>query len=115
MYQAGPFIRSLVEGKSPNVIETIGSKLDLLSRAILTGTKFAREAMTDLLKFTFNLLLHYPKVRARGLILPSLPARSTSRQLVDDSDSNDTKVMGDCWSDRLDGCVSQFHLLERIY
>ncbi|KAI0751663.1 guanine nucleotide exchange factor [Daedaleopsis nitida] len=84
--QSGILIKSMVEGKSPNITEVIGNKLDLLSRAILAGTKFAREAMTDLLKFTFNLLLHYPK-------------------LVDDSKSNDTKVMGDCWSDRLDGIL----------
>ena len=63
MSSAATFIRSLVEGKSPNIIELIGNKLDLLSRAILSGAKFSREAMTDLLKFTFNLLLHYPKVR----------------------------------------------------
>ncbi|KAI1788919.1 guanine nucleotide exchange factor [Ganoderma leucocontextum] len=86
MSSAATFIRSLVEAKSPSIIELIGNKLDLLSRAILSGAKFSREAMTDLLKFTFNLLLHYPK-------------------LVDDPDSNETKVMGDCWSDRLDGIL----------
>ncbi|EJF63137.1 hypothetical protein DICSQDRAFT_146110 [Dichomitus squalens LYAD-421 SS1] len=83
---AGTFIRSLVETKSPSITEVIGSKLDLLTRAILSGTKLAREAMTDLLKFTFNLLLHYPK-------------------LVDDSNANETKVMGDSWSERLDGIL----------
>ncbi|KAI0329912.1 hypothetical protein GY45DRAFT_821832 [Cubamyces sp. BRFM 1775] len=87
---AGDFIRSLVEAKPPghpaNIMEIIGGKLDVLTRGILTGTRFAREAMTDLLKFTFNLLLHYPK-------------------LVDDSNKQETKVMGDCWSDRLDGIL----------
>ncbi|RPD62146.1 hypothetical protein L227DRAFT_523828 [Lentinus tigrinus ALCF2SS1-6] len=85
-FQAGTFIRSLVESKSPSITEVIGKQLDLLSRAILSGTKLAREAMTDLLKFTFNLLLHYPK-------------------LVDESNTDDTKVIGDCWSDRLDGIL----------
>ena len=61
MVHAGTYIRTMVESKSLGVIDVIGSKLDLLSRAILAGTKLAREAMTDLLKFTFNLLLHYPK------------------------------------------------------
>ncbi|KAI8984908.1 guanine nucleotide exchange factor [Trametes punicea] len=90
MYHAGEFIKSLVEAKPSahpgNITEIIGTKLDVLTRGILTGAKFSREAMTDLLKFSFNLLLHYPK-------------------LVDDSNKNETKVMGDCWSDRLDGIL----------
>ncbi|KAI0829238.1 guanine nucleotide exchange factor [Trametes gibbosa] len=90
-FSASDFIKSLVETKPPghpaNVPEMIGGKLDALTRAILIGSKFAREAMTDLLKFAFNLLLHYPK-------------------LVDQfSNKNETKVMGDCWSDRLDGIL----------
>ncbi|KAI0706917.1 guanine nucleotide exchange factor [Cerioporus squamosus] len=85
-FQAGTLIKSIVESKSPSITEVIGKQLDLLTRAILTGTKLAREAMTDLLKFTFNLLLHYPK-------------------LVDDSNTDDPKVIGDCWSDRLDGIL----------
>ena len=63
MHAAGALIKSIVEAKYPSITDVIGSKLDMLSRAILSGTKFAREAMTDLLKFTFNLLLHYPRVR----------------------------------------------------
>ncbi|KAI0366244.1 hypothetical protein BV20DRAFT_1124446 [Pilatotrama ljubarskyi] len=91
MLSAGDFIKSLVEAKPPghpgNITEIVGSKLEVLTKAILSSAKFAREAMTDLLKFTFNLLLHYPK-------------------LVDDSNNkNEVKVMGDCWSDRLDGIL----------
>lgn len=109
MLSAGDFIRSLVEAKPPghpaNVIEIIGTKLDVLTKGILTGTKFAREAMTDLLKFTFNLLLHYPKVSA-PIAVVRLYLLTRSHQLVDEtSNKNETKVMGDCWSDRLDGCV----------
>ena len=61
---SGPsFIQTLVEEKyhGRTVVEIIGGKLDSLTVAILSGTKMAREAMSDLLKFTFNLLLHYPK------------------------------------------------------
>ncbi|KAI0759715.1 guanine nucleotide exchange factor [Trametes elegans] len=88
---AADFIRSLIDAKPPghpaNITEIIGVKLDVLTKGILTGVQFARQAMTDLLKFTFNLLLHYPK-------------------LVDDSNNkNEVKVMGDCWSDRLDGIL----------
>ncbi|KAL1938647.1 hypothetical protein VTO73DRAFT_11462 [Trametes versicolor] len=91
IFAAGELIKSLVESKPAghpgNVIEIIGTKLDHLTRGILTGTKFAREAMTDLLKFTFNLLLHYPKI------------------VDESSNTNEPKVMGDCWSDRLDGIL----------
>ncbi|EMD31814.1 hypothetical protein CERSUDRAFT_162619 [Gelatoporia subvermispora B] len=94
---SGDFIRSLVEAKPPghsgNVIEIIGSKLDLLSRSIQGSMKLAREAMTDLLKFTFNLLLHYPKI-------------------VDESEGtplkaggDPVKVIGDSWHERLDGIL----------
>ncbi|RPD56809.1 hypothetical protein L226DRAFT_574158 [Lentinus tigrinus ALCF2SS1-7] len=61
-FQASTFIRSLVESKSPCITEVIGKQVDLLSRAILSGTKLACEAMTDLSNFTFHLLLHYPKL-----------------------------------------------------
>lgn len=44
------------------MVDIIDAKLDLLTTAILSGTKLAREAMSDLLKFAFNLLHHYPKV-----------------------------------------------------
>lgn len=62
---AGPYIQYLVEtrhGSGTSIVEIISGKLDLLTVGILTGAKFAREAMTDLLKLTFNILLHYPKV-----------------------------------------------------
>jgi hypothetical protein len=49
-------------GNGGSIIEIIGAKLDFLTIGILSGAKLAREAMTDLLKFTFNILLHYPKV-----------------------------------------------------
>lgn len=66
MYQAKDFIRFIVErkplGNVSNTLEIIGAKLDLLSKGIIQSTKLAREAMTDLLKFTFNILVHYPKV-----------------------------------------------------
>jgi hypothetical protein len=43
-------------------VDIIGNKLDALIANILANTKMAREAMVDLLKFVFNLLVHYPKV-----------------------------------------------------
>ena len=62
----GEFIRNLVEGKlsghHSNIVDIISSKLDSLLGNILASEKMAKEAMSDLLKMTFNLLLHYPKV-----------------------------------------------------
>ncbi|KAI0786524.1 guanine nucleotide exchange factor [Abortiporus biennis] len=91
IHSASEFIQSLVEGKvasnSPRVAEIISTKLDLLLSKLLVSEKMAREAITDLLKMAFNLLLHYPK-------------------LVDNSTTNEeTKVMGDCWSDKLDSML----------
>lgn len=66
MASSSDYIRSLVEMKSPghhgNIIEIIGSKLDSLTSSILASEKMAREAMSEVLKMSFNLLLHYPKV-----------------------------------------------------
>lgn len=41
----------------------MGTKLENLTSSILGSEKMAREAMSELLKALFNLLLHYPKVR----------------------------------------------------
>ncbi|KAJ6544071.1 guanine nucleotide exchange factor [Mycena capillaripes] len=75
------FITSLVEDKrhGNTVVDIIGGKLDLLIVSLLSGTKMAREALVDVLKFTFNILMHYPK-----------------------SLEGDSKVIGDNWSPKLD-------------
>ncbi|KAI0734889.1 guanine nucleotide exchange factor [Fomitopsis betulina] len=90
------FIRALVEtkpvGHPSNIVEIIGAKLDSLSRSIRSSAKLSREAMTDLLKFTFNLLLHYPKIAI------------DSEEIATGSE-DDAKVMGDCWNERLDGIL----------
>ncbi|KIP10594.1 hypothetical protein PHLGIDRAFT_101008 [Phlebiopsis gigantea 11061_1 CR5-6] len=92
MASAADYIRHLVEHKPPghhgNIIEIVAAKLDSLTTSILASEKMAREAMSELLKAAFNLLLHYPR-------------------LVDDgpSGSDGRKVMGDSWSERLDGIL----------
>lgn len=55
----------LVENKynGHTVVEIIGTKLDLLLINVQSSTRMAKEAMTDLLKFTYNFIHHYPKVR----------------------------------------------------
>ncbi|KAF7330941.1 hypothetical protein MVEN_02434000 [Mycena venus] len=81
-----PFITSLVEEKrnGNTVVDVIAGKLDLLIVSLLSGAKMSKEAMVDVLKFTFNILMHYPK---------SL-----------ESTSDDKKVIGDNWSPKLDPC-----------
>ena len=63
---AGPFIVSIVErkpsGRAHSLVEILGLRLESLTTALLSGTKMAREAIVDLLKFAFNILTHYPKV-----------------------------------------------------
>uniref|UniRef100_A0A0W0GBU0 Uncharacterized protein n=1 Tax=Moniliophthora roreri TaxID=221103 RepID=A0A0W0GBU0_MONRR len=69
------FILSLVEEKhhGRTIIEIISNKLDLTMGSLLAGRKSAREAMTDLLKFTFNILFLYPKmINANGDWSPRL-------------------------------------------
>ena len=70
----------------------------------------AREAIVDLLKFTFNILTHYPKVCVLLAISPLI--FSYTFQLVDcdnigesGGSSDSVKVLGEYWSDRLDGFV----------
>ncbi|EGO01490.1 hypothetical protein SERLA73DRAFT_166046 [Serpula lacrymans var. lacrymans S7.3] len=89
------FIQDLVETKRPGngtIIDIIGTKIDVLLNSILFGAKMSREAMTDLLKFTFNLLVHYPKT-----------VECESQNPTSDTDSQ--KVMGDFWSQKLDGVL----------
>ena len=63
---AGDFIKELVEGKvsmnNQNVINILAQKLDALLSLVLLGTPMAREAMSEMLKFGFNILCFYPRV-----------------------------------------------------
>lgn len=47
---------------SRSLVDILGSKLDLMIPATRANAPTSKEAMIDLLKFTFNILLHYPKV-----------------------------------------------------
>ncbi|GLB33335.1 putative guanine nucleotide exchange factor synembryn [Lyophyllum shimeji] len=93
---SGPsFIQTMVESKyhGRTMVEIIGAKLDTLTVGILAGTKMAREAMSDLLKLTFNLLLHYPKMV------------EAEPQTTEATNPNEHKVLGDFWSSKLDGLL----------
>ncbi|KAG6890774.1 hypothetical protein C0992_012747 [Termitomyces sp. T32_za158] len=94
---SGPsFIRKLVEDKynGHTAIEIIGSKLDLLMVGILAGRKMAREAMTDILKFAFNILLYYPKMV------------QTEPQTPEANNPDQTHIIGDFWSSKLDNLLA---------
>ncbi|EEB95318.1 hypothetical protein MPER_05726, partial [Moniliophthora perniciosa FA553] len=58
------FVISLVEEEheGQNISSIIGSKLDLMLVELSKDVKMAKEAIADLLKLTFNILLHYPKL-----------------------------------------------------
>jgi hypothetical protein len=76
-----------------SLVEIIGLRLESLIPAFLSGTKMAREAIVDLLKFTFNILTHYPKL-------------VDCEKVAESGSSNDSdKVMGEYWSNRLDGLL----------
>ncbi|KAH7912475.1 guanine nucleotide exchange factor [Hygrophoropsis aurantiaca] len=99
-YTSRSFIESLVETKrdtaagSETIIDFISVKLDDLTNSTLAGIRMSREAMTDLLKFTFNLLVHYPK-----FVDCEIQSTAVSEPL------DGQKVMGDYWSPRLDGIL----------
>lgn len=62
---SGPsYLVTLVDGKynGHSIIEILGIKLDWLKLAYRAGVPFAKEGLVDILKFIFNILLHYPKV-----------------------------------------------------
>ena len=65
---AGDFIKDLVEGKvsrnDRTVVDVLSQKLDVLLSSMLVGTPMAREAMSEMLKFGFNVLCFYPRVLA---------------------------------------------------
>ena len=67
-----PYLETLVDGKhnGRTIVDILGSKLDSLSYACRGGLPFAKEGLTDALKFSFNILMHYPKVCDPSTIQP---------------------------------------------
>ncbi|KAG2069989.1 hypothetical protein BDR04DRAFT_1100654 [Suillus decipiens] len=97
-HQSASFIESIVETKrthfpgNETILDIIALKLDDLVASMQAGIKMSREAMTDLLKLTFNILVHYPKLAPSEVQSPgTVPV--------------DQKVMGDFWNSRLDGIL----------
>lgn len=90
---AGDFIKGLVEGKvsknGQNVIDILAQKLDVLLSLVVLGTPMAREAMSEMLKFGFNLLCFYPRIVG-------------VQESRDDWDSTDTHA---AWPRQLEGIL----------
>ncbi|KAJ3564687.1 hypothetical protein NP233_g8126 [Leucocoprinus birnbaumii] len=84
------FVDSKFNGRT--VVEIISAKLDILLISVQNSTKMAKEAMTDVLKFTYNITHHYPK---------AVQENPQSRAAVED----EKKVLGDFWSSKLDGLL----------
>ena len=63
---ASDFIKDLVEGRvsgnGKSVVDILAQKLDVLLPLVVQGTPMAREAMSEMLKFGFNVLCFYPRV-----------------------------------------------------
>lgn len=59
-----PYLETLIDGKfhGRTIVEILGAKLDFLTSALRNSIPSAKEGLSDILKFIFNLLLHYPKV-----------------------------------------------------
>ncbi|KAK1231623.1 hypothetical protein PQX77_005246 [Marasmius sp. AFHP31] len=95
-----PFIVWLVEEdhEGESIGDIVGAKMELALAKYLKNTKasMGQEAIADLLKFSFNLLLHYPKMVESEAQSSEAPAWS----------ADETKIMGDYWSPRLDGFLS---------
>ncbi|KIJ19776.1 hypothetical protein PAXINDRAFT_166006 [Paxillus involutus ATCC 200175] len=97
---AASFIEWLVEHKRPNapgfgtVVDVLGARMDDLSDQLRGGNRAAKEAMTDMLKLTFNLCVHYPKLVGCEVQNPGIAGTDA-----------EPKTMGDFWSSRLDGLL----------
>ncbi|KAH7888128.1 guanine nucleotide exchange factor [Phlebopus sp. FC_14] len=99
IYSSASFIKWLVECKRQNVdgsrtaVDIIAMKMDELVSSLVAGND-VKTPMTDLLKLTFNLCVHYPK-------LVHCEAQSPDVKVA----GSDQKVMGDHWSPQLDSLL----------
>ncbi len=100
------FVDNKYSGRT--LVEMISAKLDLLLFISLqTGTGVVKEAMTDVLKFIYNIIYHYPKVYCTCYCVAVKRLHATqvaqqnpqSQAAVEDKN----KVLGDFWSPKLDG------------
>ncbi|GAW01627.1 hypothetical protein LENED_003232 [Lentinula edodes] len=101
-------ILSLVEDKrhGRTIIDVIAMKIDIVLSNVLGNKAFARDAMSELLKFSFNLLLHYPKLH--GLA----SASSRRRRSLSISSNSPASMIGNSYHDVV---VRTMDLLEVVF
>ncbi|PVF94021.1 hypothetical protein CPB86DRAFT_68771 [Serendipita vermifera] len=78
-----PFLKECAEDEK--IIEGVAKRCDMLLDANVSGVPFAKDALTDTLKFVFNLMLQYPR-------------------MIDTEGS--PKVLGEQWSTKFDPLVT---------
>lgn len=61
-------------------------RLDITLGSLIAGKELAKEALIDLLKSTFNLMIQYPR-------------------MMQDTTSESPKGLGELWDDRFERCV----------
>lgn len=71
-------------------------KLDALLASMQSGRQMGKEALIDVLKFVFNLLLQYPRMKHAA----------TQNQSGDGEEKKPAPVIGDLWEDKFSPCVS---------
>ncbi|KAG9051997.1 hypothetical protein FS842_010649 [Serendipita sp. 407] len=88
-----PFLKSTVEdGKT---VEAIAERCETLIEANVMGRPFAKDALTDVLKFIFNLMLQYPRML--------------------EGEGGERKVMGEQWSLEFEPLVEPLvHMFVRL-
>ncbi|KAG8836242.1 hypothetical protein FRC17_008978 [Serendipita sp. 399] len=88
-----PFLKATVEdGKT---VEAIAERCNVLIDAVNTGKAFAKDALTDVLKFVFNLMLQYPRMM--------------------ENESTERKIMGEQWNPEFEPLVEPLiHLFVRL-
>ncbi|KLO08412.1 hypothetical protein SCHPADRAFT_880592 [Schizopora paradoxa] len=90
-----------------DIIETISSKVDILLPLISQSVPMSKEALTDILKFSFNLLCHWPKISNDA----ESPSESTSSGKGKGKESKNKVLeeespLGERWSSRLNGFLA---------
>ncbi|KAH8115763.1 guanine nucleotide exchange factor [Phellopilus nigrolimitatus] len=94
-----------------DIINIISNQLDFLLSSILQNTLMSKEAMTDLLKLTFNLLCHWPKIAPDAEDSSQDSGNDVERATPELADE-DRPVLGERWTKRLDGILPS---LRRVF
>ncbi|OCB88330.1 hypothetical protein A7U60_g4532 [Sanghuangporus baumii] len=90
--------RIMEKNNHQDIVAIISKQLDFLLNGILLAVPMSREAMIDLLKLTFNILCHWPK------IAPDAEEVRLKNGNDEAGSSSDVKpVLGERWTRRLDG------------